>query len=108
MEIPYHGSTPGSEGQRSSLRGSSASPSTIHKVASVSPTEASPKKSSIRSAVSNVLHRNRPGASARQSYEDMKWAISRKSSSDGSKSREGRSKRSASGKDAQDLRVTVV
>ncbi|CAF1216788.1 unnamed protein product [Rotaria magnacalcarata] len=88
MEIPYHGSTPGSEGQRPSLVISSGSPPAVRNAANLLAPESPTKKTSLASVVATVLNRSRQPSSARSTYEEMKWTLRRRSSVDGSKSKE--------------------
>ncbi|CAF2762828.1 unnamed protein product [Rotaria sp. Silwood2] len=108
MEVPYQSSAPESEGQRSSVLVPSGSPPTIRHGANLAAPESPAKKSSVASVVASMLNRNRQRSSPRNTYEEMKWTLRKRSSGETSKSKKTRSNKHVISEDTPDYRVTVV
>lgn len=109
MEIPYRSSIAVSEGQRSSIVNPSVSPPTLvgttNSSAPVTPT----KPSSLSSAVSNALNRQRGRSQRAYPYEEMKWSLRRKSTKRERKPEEiPLNDNNSPNENPDDCRVTVV
>ncbi|UJR35373.1 hypothetical protein I4U23_028130 [Adineta vaga] len=102
MEVPYRNSVVESEGQRTSIVVPAISPRLAVETATSLINTQSTRITSVASAVSNLLNRNRSGSARKSSYEEMKWTLRRGSS------KEVISNSHAISKDGKDCRVTVV
>lgn len=108
MEIPYRSSTGGSEGQRSSIAGPSASPPTLAGTTNSSVPSSPTKTTSMASAVTNLLNRHRQRSTRRPGYDEMKWSLRRRSSHETSRAEKSPLNNKSSSENANDYRVTVV
>jgi len=109
MEIPYHGSTAESEGQRSSIVIPPASPPTLVDTTNSSIPTTPANIVSVTSAVSNLLNRNRQRSQRHSDHDEMKWSIRRRGSSkEEAKVEEVPLNNDSSSENANDCRVTVV
>jgi len=108
MEIPYRSSTVGSEGQRSSLVGTSASPPTLLGTVNSSIPSSPTKIPSMASAVSSILTRNRQRPATRHVNDESKWSLRRRSSNEIPEPEEVLLNNNSPSENPNDYRVTVV